>query len=232
MGLPRRADRTSGAVHLGPRGHKPRVPMIAFADEDLVGLCRDPRYAERLPASGRGAAEMSSKHRHNSRPAGHHRRLRSARRGSRAAAGTGAFSSSATAISCASAQATASMPNAAVGATPAGTRANRPSRTCRTRSCRRSLSGANRASAWAQARVSPHDPSSSTASARAARHGRSLVHEYRRCLLGHAVLAALPRAPCPTLHPAERGRPPGGGGRLRPLECRARTALAPSQRLS
>jgi hypothetical protein len=29
---PRRADRTSGAVHLGPRGHKPRVPMIAFRD--------------------------------------------------------------------------------------------------------------------------------------------------------------------------------------------------------
>jgi hypothetical protein len=27
---PRRADRTSGAVHLSPRGHKPRVPMIAF----------------------------------------------------------------------------------------------------------------------------------------------------------------------------------------------------------
>ena len=54
----------------------------------------------------------------------------------------------------------------------------------------------------------------------------------RPACLGHAVLAALPRAPCPTRHPAERGRPPRGGGRLRPLECRARTALEPAQRLS
>ena len=39
-------DRASYTTHLNPRGHKPRVPMIAFADQDLLGLCRVPSYAE------------------------------------------------------------------------------------------------------------------------------------------------------------------------------------------
>jgi hypothetical protein len=48
---PPRANRPSNTMRLSPRGHKPRVPMIAFADQDLVALCRFARYAERFPRS-------------------------------------------------------------------------------------------------------------------------------------------------------------------------------------
>ena len=53
---PPRADPRSTAAHLTAREHKPRVLMIALADEELVRLCRDPRYAER-PRDRRGSSQ-------------------------------------------------------------------------------------------------------------------------------------------------------------------------------
>lgn len=47
--------RTTGLY--GSMGHKPRVPMIAFAEEDLVVLCRDLRYVERSPGRRGGGGD-------------------------------------------------------------------------------------------------------------------------------------------------------------------------------
>jgi hypothetical protein len=60
---PPRADRASYTTHLNPRGHKPRVPMIAFADHDLVPVPLEPfAFGAVAPANGRATrAERSDR---------------------------------------------------------------------------------------------------------------------------------------------------------------------------
>jgi hypothetical protein len=99
---PRRAHRTSGAVHLSPRGHKPRVPMIAFADQDLIALyrcLRMPRGSRDRRRSWDGAPEIGAP---SGWPVTRVRLRRSALTcGNRATAGTGACSSSLASVRCA-----------------------------------------------------------------------------------------------------------------------------------
>ena len=62
---PDRTDRASYATHLNPRRHKPGVPMIALADQDLVVLCRGSRLCRGACAIAGREGRAAPKPRHN-----------------------------------------------------------------------------------------------------------------------------------------------------------------------
>jgi hypothetical protein len=93
---PRRTDRAGCTTHLNPRGHKPRVPMIALAHQDLIVVpAHGPALAAVVPphdgvaAGHRADGQVLEPHGRGRarRRSGH---LPLARRGRAVAQGTGA----------------------------------------------------------------------------------------------------------------------------------------------